>query len=269
MLQEFDMLGVPISLYFNKSKEVKAVTGGISSIILYSIMSYILVYLMIRVFEGKSIETSETVVNSDNLFNNYTISPSDGTKFMIAWQLAHHFYEDDTWFTENIEQSLFYQEELKDENNKIDFTSHYYSLENWNESHFSSYTFDTIPDLKYMLWLPSNFSLTGSSFSKIFRNMNLVIKYRPNTFWPLTYEEFLNKVDYLRLNLVIANEYFDPYNKEDPIQTVINDQYYVIFSPDKLTRYSVFVQKNTYEIDTGNLFSEKKAGEFYRASRDK
>ena len=73
----------------------------------------------------------------------------------------------------------------------------------------------------------------------------------------------------MNVNLVIANEYFDPSNKEDPIQTVINDQYYATFSSDKLTRYNVFIQKNTYEIESGNLFTSKKTGEFYKVSRDK
>ena len=81
----------------------------------------------------------------------------------------------------------------------------------------------------------------------------------------MTYDIFVAKAKYFDFNLIITNEYFDPFNKEDPIQTVINDQYYVTSSPDRHTEYDVFIQKNTYEIESGGLFSNIKTGEFYRS----
>ena len=85
------MLGIPITLYYDKGKKFRAATGGVCSIVLYSIMSYILVYLMVRVFQGTSIEISETVVDSNNLFSNHSVQPSEGTKFKIAWSLIPYF----------------------------------------------------------------------------------------------------------------------------------------------------------------------------------
>ena len=84
-LQELDMLGIPIAVYFKKGDEFKAATGGIFSIILYSIMSCIFVHLMIRVFEQKSIEISESVIDANKIFSNASVYPSEGTKFRIAW----------------------------------------------------------------------------------------------------------------------------------------------------------------------------------------
>ena len=58
------MLSAPITIHFNKGKEFKATTGGVVSIILYSIMSYIFVHLLIRIIEDKTIEITETVSDS-------------------------------------------------------------------------------------------------------------------------------------------------------------------------------------------------------------
>ena len=68
ILEPFDMLGVPISIHYNKGKQFKTAAGGVWSIILYSIMSYIFVYLSIRIFEAKHVEVTETV--SDSISNN-------------------------------------------------------------------------------------------------------------------------------------------------------------------------------------------------------
>ena len=68
---------------------------------------------------------------------------------------------------------------------------------------------------------------------------------------------------------MIANEYFDPFSKEDPIQTVLNNQFYVTFSADRYTEYDVFIQKNTYEIESGGLLNRKKTGQFYRVAKEK
>ena len=85
----------------------------------------------------------------------------------------------------------------------------------------------------------------------------------------MTYEELESKVDFFDFSFLIANERFEPSNMEDPVQTVLNDQYRVSFSVDRQTEYEIHVQKSTYEIDSGNLFSQKKTGEFYKVSRDK
>ena len=85
----------------------------------------------------------------------------------------------------------------------------------------------------------------------------------------MTYDEFVTKTKYFVFNLVIANEYFDPYNRDDPVQTTTNDQYYITFSADRYAEYEVFIEKNTYEIESGNIFGGKQSGEFYSADREK
>ena len=85
VLEKLDMLGIPISIHFNEDEEFKAKTGGLFSIILYTIMSYVLVYLSIRVFKENTFEISETVLDTNNALNNQIEHPFDGTQFNIAY----------------------------------------------------------------------------------------------------------------------------------------------------------------------------------------
>ena len=86
VLEKLDMLGVPISIHFNEDEEFKAKTGGLFSIILYTIMSYVLVYLLIRVFKRNTFEISESIVDSNNVFTYKKESPFDDSQFNIAYQ---------------------------------------------------------------------------------------------------------------------------------------------------------------------------------------
>ena len=52
-LWKFDMFKMPITLGFNKSLEFKTVTGGILSILLYAVMTYIAILITIRVLDRK------------------------------------------------------------------------------------------------------------------------------------------------------------------------------------------------------------------------
>ena len=263
------MLGTPISLHYDKSTEFKAVTGGIWSIILYSIMGYVLVYLSIRVFQGTSIEISESVVDSNIVFTNQSVSPFEGTKFNIAMRLSIPSMKDPEWVVENMDYDFYQTEMLVDENNNQDYDATINSLEKCDDSHFPKNTFNYIPALNYSRWIPSNFTIKGSRHSRIHKNIQYSLSYKSNSSCPLTYEEFINRTRTFRMNLIISNEYFDPYNKDDPIHTIINDQYYVAFSADRYVDYHMFIEKNTYEIESGGFFSGKKSGEFFRASKDK
>ena len=145
----------------------------------------------------------------------------------------------------------------------------FFDLEYCKDTHFSNKTFEVLPLLQGAIWMPLNYSLKGSTFSDTYKGLRLAVLYQPNSYWPLTYEEFVSKVHYFTFTLVIANEYFDPSSKEDPIKTMINDQYNVKISTDRYTHYDVFIKKNTYEIESGNLFISKKTGTFYRTGADK
>ena len=86
-LEKLDMLGIPISIHFDKNEKFKAKTGGLFSIIFYTIMSYVLVYLSIRVFKANTFEISETIVDANSVTNNRSERPFDNTQFTIAYQL--------------------------------------------------------------------------------------------------------------------------------------------------------------------------------------
>ena len=83
----------------------------------------------------------------------------------------------------------------------------------------------------------------------------------------MTDEEFLEDVYEVRVDFLIANEYLDPNKIQDPVQTVITNQYYASTSPKFYTSYDIYIEKNTYEIDSGILSSDLKTGNLYRAGR--
>ena len=88
-LEKIDMLGIPISVHFNQDEEFKAKTGGLFSLALYTIMSYVLVYQSIRVFRGNTFDTSETIVDANNVLMNRSEHPFDGTQFNIAYRFRN------------------------------------------------------------------------------------------------------------------------------------------------------------------------------------
>ena len=68
--------------------------------------------------------------------------------------------------------------------------------------------------------------------------------------------------------MIIGNERFDPSNRDEPIQRLITDQHYGVFSPKKNNYYDMFIEMNTYEIESG-IFSSEKTGKFYTVSKEK
>ena len=53
-------------------------------------------------------------------------------------------------------------------------------------------------------------------------------------------------------------------NFQDPVNTVIDDQYYISVVPSAFTYYDFFIQKNEYEIDNGYILSNIKKGNLYQ-----
>ena len=110
-------------------------------------------------------------------------------------------------------------------------------------------------------------TLSGSRFSELSKRISIFLSYNENLDCRLTYSNYISRLYEVKIQFVILNEYFDPSNQDDPIKTVINDQYYKFISPRSYNYYEVFVEKNTYEIDQGFLFSSKINGNFYRAGK--
>ena len=100
--------------------------------------------------------------------------------------------------------------------------------------------------------------MSGSPFSQEeYNSIIILFFYEYTSDCPLAYEEYLDNIEYSSLTLIVLNEHFDPSDVENPIGTIINDHYSHYFSPKIFNRYSLNIQKNTYEIEGGGLFSQK------------
>ena len=230
-------------------------------------MGYILVYLSIRIFKGKTTEIIETVSESTDYSNIQPVYPFDNTKFIMGYTYAIDAI-DYNCVQENIISQLYQYKVSKDENGLNPNRKYeYYDFEKCNNTHFSDKDFENFPYLNYLDWISSNFSVSGSHLANTFSTFGVHIRHKYNSSCPLTYEELIDKIYRLEINLVIANEYFDPSNREDPIKKVNTDQFHSLSTPQTSNLYNVFVKKNTYEIESG-LFSPQKTGNFYQISKD-
>ena len=100
--------------------------------------------------------------------------------------------------------------------------------------------------------------MSRSTLSKNeYRSITILSYFEHQNDCSITYEEYIENVEFSVLYLIVSNEYFDPVNIESPVGSVINDDYLHYYTPRFHHRYSLGVQKNTYEINAGGLFTEK------------
>ena len=85
----------------------------------------------------------------------------------------------------------------------------------------------------------------------------ILFYYQYQSSCPISFEDYVDNIQFASLHLIVTNEYFDPSDIENPIGTVINDNYNLYFSPKSFNRYLLSIQKNSYEIESGDLFSQK------------
>ena len=128
-------------------------------------MSYIWVYLLIRIYKGKTIEITETVSDTSSFSNNQPVYPFDDTKFVIAYGFFLQASDYDCLFESSF-VSLYQYEAYRDENSELLEELKYYDIEVCNNTHFSDEDFNNIPILNRMRWISSNFSISGSNYSK-------------------------------------------------------------------------------------------------------
>ena len=114
-----------------------------------------------------------------------------------------------------------------------------------------------------MYWLPKNITLSGGVLTEYFNRVSLSVSYIPNNSWA-SFEEFAKETYEIHINFLVAHETLDAKNFEDPISTVIDDQYYISIHPSSFTYYDFSIQKNQYEIDNGYLLSDIKQGNLYQ-----
>ena len=154
------------------------------------------------------------------------------------------------------------EEDEDDERNNFNI-----AFEPWNDTHFPLEVFEGKTSYQNMQWLPSNFSLRGSVSSPSSEQIKINIDYRPTGSCNISFQEFLDDLLDFRINFIVANEYFNPSGKRELIGTTLNDQLYKYISPRFHNYYDIFIEKNTYELDEGQLFSSKKEGNFYRIGK--
>ena len=83
----------------------------------------------------------------------------------------------------------------------------------------------------------------------------------------MSYEEFIEEVYEVRADLIIANEYLDPIIYKIQFKLFSQISIMHIHHQKFFTYYDIFIEKNTYEIDSGILSSDLKTGNLYRAGR--
>ena len=117
-------------------------------------------------------------------------------------------------------------------------------LEIWNQTHLPNSTLEGFYNGNEYFWLPtSGLTLQGSTTSSVSNYFLIEAKYEPNNEWGMTFDEYINDLQYVELILIIANEYIDPKNHDNPIQTAINDHYYVMLESQSRTYFDLFVRK--------------------------
>ena len=143
-------LAFPLQLISTKIKDFKTTVGGLYSVILYLIMGYILVYLSIRIFKGKTTEIIETVSESTDYANIQPVYPFDNTKFIMGYTYAIDAI-DYNCVQENIISQLYQYKLSKDENGLNPNRKYeYYDFEKCNNTHFSDKDFEKFPYLNYL-----------------------------------------------------------------------------------------------------------------------
>ena len=117
-------------------------------------------------------------------------------------------------------------------------------LETWNQTHLSNSTLNRFHNGNRYLCLPrSGLTLQGSTTSKISHNILAEVIYEYNDEWGMTFNDYINDVSHIELVFIIANEYIDPKNHDNPIQVTINDHHYVMLESQSRTYFDLLVQK--------------------------
>ena len=161
------------------------------------------------------------------------------------------------WVRKSTKHTL-YQYTSTYDNRNFNIIKESYVDVRWNESHFPAETFERVPTLRNFNYIPSNFNLSEFHFSDNgYNSVLVVLYYEYQNDCPITYDEYIDSIQYFGSNLIVMNEYFDPSDIENPISTVINDDYDHFFSPKLHNRHWLNIQKNIYGIDNGSIFSDK------------
>ena len=71
----------------------------------------------------------------------------------------------------------------------------------------------------------------------------ILAQYTQNDECGMTFAQADQAVSHIGLNFKIVNEYIDPKNFDNPIQTVVTDQYYTIVRFNSYTLNEIYIRK--------------------------
>ena len=117
-------------------------------------------------------------------------------------------------------------------------------LEVWNNTHFSDSLFETYRFADRVLWFPySNMSLKGNLLSNDHHTFLITVGYAPNEECGMTFQEYIENLSPIELNLVINNEYIDPKDFENPIKKTLTTDYNYYININFQTISDLFIKK--------------------------
>ena len=79
--------------------------------------------------------------------------------------------------------------------------------------------------------------------SQRFETFMLGVSFKSDSSCGMSYEEFLLDVSRVNILLLVGNEIINPHNFDDPVQTIVDDQYTMIVDPKQLTYVDLYLRK--------------------------
>ena len=267
VFKKTDRFGLAFSLNHENNFEFHTVTGGLFSLILYFIVGYTIVTLMIRMVYRHEVTTEITNTDNQFMFNNETVTPFENNKFTIGFQVNVFVQNPEkSWMLNQVGIRLHKFSSEYDEQTQVR-TEHneYFNPSKWNESDFPAKALEAYPHVGKMYWLPKDIELKGGVLSNFQTQYRLHLYYIPDSSWA-TFEEFKEEVARVSIYYLVVDESFNPTNFDDPISTVVNDQYFTSTDPSVYSFYDILIQKNEYEIDKGYILTDLEQGSLYKVT---
>ena len=114
----------------------------------------------------------------------------------------------------------------------------------WNETNFATfYEHQTTWSNTTIYWYPQDSQLLGTETSVQSKNLALEIYFEPNRSCGMSFEEYMQEMESINLAIYSSNEFLNPFNFDDPIQTVLDDKYSVIIDPRVMSFYRYYIRK--------------------------
>ena len=85
--------------------------------------------------------------------------------------------------------------------------------------------------------------MLGTETSVQSKNLALEIYFEPNRSCGMSFEEYMQEMESINLAIYSSNEFLNPFNFDDPIQTVLDDKHTLKMDPRVKSYYRFYVQK--------------------------